>query len=150
MPTPKQVARFWSHVRRGPSCWTWTVSKDRDGYGRCSPKYGSDKAHRASFLLSGKCVPKGRRLNHKCNNRACVNPKHLEISTAKKDAAHRIASGRRLIGENNGQCKLTARGLRLLRSLREDGATGTAIAAAVGLGKSQVYRILSAQRRQEA
>lgn len=78
-PTPSE--RFWSHVRKGDTCWEWT-GKKRYGYGVAylSPTR-SQGAHRFSFIEARGAVPPGLELDHLCRNRACVNPDHLEPVT---------------------------------------------------------------------
>ena len=46
---------------------------------------GDTLAHRYSFKTFVGEIPKGMVLHHKCNNPPCVNPKHLEISTIRRN-----------------------------------------------------------------
>lgn len=67
------------------SCWIWTGAKTTTGYGnyghgKCVEQIGSTtrKAHRISFLLSGREIPGNLPLDHLCRVPLCVNPDHLE------------------------------------------------------------------------
>jgi hypothetical protein len=96
VPAPRlsEADRFWSKVDRtaGPdSCWLWTASKFRDGYGqfRLDGHGRNVSAHRYAYELLVGPVPEGLHLDHVrargCTSRACVNPAHLEPVTCREN-----------------------------------------------------------------
>lgn len=78
--------RLWAKVnKRGPGgCWLWTATVNHAGYGRfCIGGRGNTGlAHRVVYEFLVGPVPEGLQLDHSCNVRRCVNPKHLEPVTA--------------------------------------------------------------------
>lgn len=65
---------FLSKIEKTDSCWLWKGAKQSRGYGN----YKSKLAHRVSYEMHIGNIPDGLTLDHKCKNRICVNPSHLE------------------------------------------------------------------------
>jgi hypothetical protein len=74
-------ARFWSKVTFTESCWLWTSSIDRGGYGQFDLGNKSTIAHRWAYEFCVGDIPEGLDLDHLCRVRHCVNPDHLEPVT---------------------------------------------------------------------
>jgi hypothetical protein len=105
-------------------CWEWTAHKDRRGYGQFRLDDRIQKAHRVSYELFVGPIPDGLHVRHKCDNRGCVNPNHLETGTHEDNMRDMAGRGRvaRLNGESNGMSKLTENDVRVIR---EEYASGT-------------------------
>jgi hypothetical protein len=76
----KQQERFWKKVNKTDTCWLWTGCTGKMGYGHVRCNDVNFAAHRMSWLISGNCIKDSSDiLLHKCDNKRCVNPAHLEL-----------------------------------------------------------------------
>jgi hypothetical protein len=62
-------------------CWIWTRGCAKGGYGAVFIGGKTRRAHRACYeLIRGVTLTPDQFLHHICNNKACINPFHLEIT----------------------------------------------------------------------
>jgi hypothetical protein len=85
----KIIARLSRNVEAQPNgCVYWTGARNNKGYGKLNIKHPATGdhvqlyAHHVFFVL-GKARPvtRGMQVDHRCWNRQCVNPDHLEEVT---------------------------------------------------------------------
>lgn len=66
-------------------CWLWKGGKNTNGYGYFANSSNTMFAHRFSVQYYGTTINDGLVVNHICEVRCCVNPKHLNIITQKEN-----------------------------------------------------------------
>lgn len=86
-----QDERYWSKVEKRGSdeCWNWLGGKHSKGYGvfyvvdnsKANGMRG-EKAHRYAYILAHGSISDKKVVDHKCFNRICVNPNHLQLLTS--------------------------------------------------------------------
>jgi len=74
--------RYWARTVVSYGCWGWTGLITPRGY----PIFWVDHhkgiyGHRMAYELHFGPIPAGMHTHHTCENKACVNPWHLEILT---------------------------------------------------------------------
>lgn len=142
--------RFWSRVDRSASpcgCWNWTSCVTPRGYGQISINAKKNYAHRVAYELSVGPIPDGMLVLHSCDNRRCVNPKHLRVGTPKENTADMDIRGRRVntpsLGEKHGCAKLTEAVVKDIRERHRSGAIESALAVLYGVSPRTVGRVVS-------
>ena len=75
--------RFLHFVSPEPNtgCWLWTGEITRWGYAHLSYMGRKLRGHRVAYELYKGPIPEGLELDHRCRQRSCVNPDHLEAVT---------------------------------------------------------------------
>jgi hypothetical protein len=100
-------------------CIIWPYSKFKQGYGTIRINNKDQKVHRLALAYRSD-QPKGDKkfALHKpliCHNRACFNYRHLYWGNIQDNANDREKDGELLLGEKNGNCKLTSESVKDIR-----------------------------------
>ncbi len=148
--TESLVRRFWKYTPKGDEseCWNWNAST-RVGYGCLKHQGKMVSCHRLSYVIHHGPIPDGLVVGHKCDNRLCVNPHHLEAITQTQNIIDGIVRGRSKRGVNavrGTECynaTLSEAIVEKIRELRAKNGKGyRSIASALGVSPWSVKGVL--------
>lgn len=114
----KHIKRFLEHVKKTRTCWLWTASKTRKGYGyfRFTRKK-LFRSHRFAYLIFKGPIPRKKLVCHKCDFPGCVNPRHLWIGTPDQNMKDMVKKHRQSKGEDVYCSTLTEKKVKKIRKL---------------------------------
>lgn len=103
--------RFFKKVKKTKTCWLWKGAPTKTragGYGRMMVDGVVHRTHRLSWLIKNGYIPKGLLILHRCDVRACVNPKHLFLGTPQDNMSDMLKKcrGNKAKGSHHGLSKL--------------------------------------------
>jgi hypothetical protein len=121
---------------RDNGCWEVTSHlPGKNGYVELRRKNKRLYAHREVYKKAFGPIPKGMFVCHKCDNKLCVNPAHLEIGTNEKNLHDMWDRGLGPMGSRNGHAKLTEMDVV---NLRESDLPGNFLAKLFGVSQATI------------
>lgn len=138
------------YVEEATGCWHWRGAEHNGCPKVWLPALGRTCGGPfAALYLSGKQMPKGKRVYRKCCTELCVRPDHQTLLTAAEWGRKRASMGHmryepgwqasvRLANQSRPSNKLN---LEAVRQIRQMPGTLLEIAAQFGVSRSQVQRI---------
>ena len=137
------LTRFLSKVKVVKSgCHEWQSTLSRHGYGKFWFAKKQTPAHRVSYILQIGEIPDGLWVLHKCDNRKCVNPKHIYIGNAKQNAHDKVERCKWW-----GRMKIPFEIVEACRKLYADGWSQQKIADHFSIQQTQVSRYVRLAQR---
>lgn len=129
-------------------CLVFTNKPNAHGYGVVSPNswivktFGEKLLHRVVYTYNYDIIPSGMCIMHTCDNRMCVNIKHLKLGTWADNNRDRKLKGRNADthGENHPNNKLKEGDVRRIRSLKGL-ISGTKLSREYNVDHSTIYYI---------
>ena len=140
-------ANPWACVDQsgGPdSCWPWTFTTDREGYGVF--KSGRRHHRAARWVLQqklGRPLRGTEKTRHTCDNKICCNPAHLIPGTHADNTRDAVERARVRRGEGHGSARVTAEQvIKIRRRYATGGVTHQQLAEQYHLSPSEIGRVI--------
>ena len=124
-------------------CVEWCGGRQARGYGYVMLDGKRLSTHRLSYELKNGPIPEAMCVCHRCDNPPCCNPDHLFLGTNADNTADKVAKGRCAKGESHGCAKLGEKEVLEIRRLLVEGVSQYKVAAAFGISRMQVRRIMT-------
>lgn len=144
---------FWARVQKrndGKKCWEWTLAFHDSGYGLFSFSAGpsrqiSIRAHRISYFLKHGNLPiPPLVVCHTCDNRKCVNPKHLFSGTRRMNVQDMVEKERQAVGVKVFTAKLNPEKVREIRRLSSiEGWNNCELARLFGVRNCTIWNVVN-------
>ena len=143
-PNESQPRRFWKKCvpLDEKSCWPWTGTIDREGYGRITVSGSRVQAHRVSWAIVHGPIPDGLVIRHSCDNPNCVNPAHLASGTQFQNIRDRVSRCRSAKREAHGRSKLNCDQVIQIRQMERLGAGATTLARKFNVARGTIHAII--------
>lgn len=152
LPLTRRAETFRGFVQRSgdSECWEWTGPKfSQTGYGIFCWRGNLTTAHRFAYLLEYGEIPLRLFVCHTCDNRTCVNPRHLFLGTAQDNSDDMWRKGRARPnrkfppqqGEKNLQARLSELQVKAIRNRIDSGERNKDLAAEFSVWPSTISKI---------
>lgn len=134
------LARFYAATRPSENgCRVWTRALfGAGGYGAFWLNGKTVVAHRVAFEIANGPIPEGLLVRHKCDNRPCVNPEHLELGTHADNANDAMVRGRKPNGIYHVGARLSDEQVAEIRMLCASGERQRDVAKLYGCTQAHV------------
>lgn len=94
MPKQWTLQALLANTTQQGDCLLWNGGKSKPGYGQVRVGSRIVGVHRLVVELKRGAIPKGMVILHACDNRACINPAHLQGNSQKANVHDMWDKGR--------------------------------------------------------
>lgn len=123
-------SRVLAYGRFTDVCWEWKGCLSTTGYGRVRIDGRTEYVHRAILAWClGRSLKKREQVDHKCRNRKCFRPSHLELVTAAENTRRGLVA------------KLFPKDVRAIIAERAAGATTIELAEKYKVSAAHISRV---------
>ena len=158
--TDKVIVSFWDKVdKQGPNdCWEWQGANRGNGYGAMKLDEHVVSAHRIAWTIMNGEIPTSLLVCHHCDNKTCVNPKHLFLGTQADNMRDAYRKGRITLpanradtqfqkGERHPGSKLTDNVVLDIRQIYQGGSvTYRDLSKYYDVDRSLIYQIVKRKK----
>lgn len=95
-------------VENHEGCWVWTA-RTSGGYGSVYLSGDDTLVHRMSYEAFVGPIPEGLHIRHRCHNRRCCNPLHLEPGTDYDNWLDMLVDGHTRLAEQDGSANIKSK-----------------------------------------
>lgn len=131
-------------------CWEVTSHSSGGAPGKDYPQAfinGKERhIHRLSYEFYIGPIPKGMFVCHKCDNRKCINPKHLFVGTVKDNNTDMSVKNRNRKGSKHHWARFCEKDILSIVQLYNLGKSPKELAALFGTSRGYIYDILHGER----
>lgn len=145
-PCIETLDQLLARTERHGDCMVWTGALQSRGYGQTAISGRQTSSHRAAWTLAFGAIPAGMFVCHRCDRRACINPEHLFLGTAKDNSTDMVRKGRSPRGPRQPRSKLNPTMVREIRARLHSGDAQVHIARAFGISQSLVSEVKRGNR----
>lgn len=128
-------------ARTASGCMEYTGCVQSNGYARATVRRKADYAHRHVYRLAKGEISDGLDVCHSCDNRKCINPKHLFLVTRKQNMEDAMSKGRTARGFSLPQTKLSEADRTAIAELAAQGVLYKEIATQFGIHRVRANAI---------
>lgn len=116
--------RFWEKVKitSPDDCYEWLAGATPAGYGKFKVNGKTLGAHRVAYEMKNGLIPDGMQVCHRCDNKKCVNYRHLFLGSAADNQFDKVKKNRQSKGQTHGSAKLTEEAVLQIRKYYDAGA----------------------------
>jgi len=139
--TPERLRATWREkYAEVLGCHEWLGAVTSAGYGSVRFEGRNDGAHRVAYQLFVGPIPEGLVVRHKCDNKTCVNPAHLELGTPAENTQDILDSG----GAIGAPKKLKdPRWRTVLKRLNDAGLPYASLGRMIGVSPQTIRRTIT-------